>query len=89
MRLERREGALVHRIHEGRETALQVSPIPLQTNCQQNKAVKKWALGSHNLGPIFLAINLLGGAVTWRRGFVKCFLRVPELFCSSHAAQAC
>ena len=33
-------------------------------------------------------IVILGGAVTWVRGFVKCFLRVPQLFCSFPAAQA-
>ena len=30
---------------------------------------------------------LLGRAVTWVRCFVKCFLRVPQLFCSFPAAQ--
>ena len=36
VRLERREGALVHRVHEGRETAVPVSPISL-SNVHQEK----------------------------------------------------
>ena len=31
-------------------------------------------------------ILLLGGAVIWRSGFAKCFLKVTELFCSFPAA---
>ena len=42
----------------------------------------EWEMEISHLGE-----DILGGAVTWVRGFVKCFLRVPPLYCSLPAAQ--
>ena len=38
--------------------------------------------------PFRLVLKLLEQVVTCVRGFVKCFLRVPQLFCNFPAAQA-
>ena len=64
--------------------------------CVRRACRQAWVAGLGKRNPLkkLLAPNqrggrdVLGRAETWVRGFVACFLRVPQLYCSFPAAQA-